>query len=58
MLGLGGHVGGLSFTLGEWRKRLQCLKTESEGIRGAVWKRDANSMEDELDRDKTARGDI
>ena len=58
MLGLGGHVGGLSFTLREWRKPLQCLKPESEGIRGTVWKRDANSMEDELDRDKTARGDI
>ena len=58
MLGLGGHVEGLSFTLREWRKPLQCLKQESEGMRGTVWKRDANFMEDELDRDKTAGGDI
>jgi len=30
-LGLEGHVGGLPFTLREWRKPLQCLKQESEG---------------------------
>ena len=58
MLGLGGHMGGLSSTLREGRKPLQCLKQKSEGIRGTVWKRAASSMEDELDKDKTAGGAI
>lgn len=44
--------------LRERGKPLQCFKQESEGISGAFRNKDTNSVEDELDRDKSAGGDI
>lgn len=51
---------GRTFTsaLRERGKPLQCFKQESEGIRGAFRNKDTSSVEDELDRDKSAGGDI